>query len=167
MNFRTTSTIEEQTNHVKKYAPLLLLNIPRKYQYLLYSIPFFAIFADLIFNLLNHIYFLCVFDFFLFIVTIHTIISLRKKIMIPESISSGILNPNSIIEIEITDKQIMGVLPNKTIIHDLTEYTKFIVIKNGIFLTVDVQNRKKNKCNLYSHKEIFFIRKAKINQSIL
>ena len=113
MNFRTTSTIEEQMNHVKKYAPLLL-NIPRKYQYLLYSIPFLAIFADFVFNLLNHIYFLCIFDFFLFIVTIHTIISLRKKIMIPESISSGILNPNSIIEIEITDKQIIGVLPNKT-----------------------------------------------------
>jgi len=82
MNFRTTSTIGEQMSHVKKYAPLLLLNIPRKYQYLLYSIPFLAIFADLIFNLLNHIYFLCVFDFFLFIVTIHTIISLRKKIII-------------------------------------------------------------------------------------
>lgn len=81
-----------------------------------YCIPylFFAIFADLIFNLLNHIYFLCIFDFFLFIVTIHTIISLRKKIMIPESISSGILNPDSIIEIKITDKQIIGVLPNKT-----------------------------------------------------
>lgn len=43
MNFRTTSTIEEQMSHVKKYAPLLLLNIPRKYQYLLYSIPFIAI----------------------------------------------------------------------------------------------------------------------------
>lgn len=79
MNFRTTSTIGEQMSHVKKYAPLLLLNIPRKYQYLLYSIPFFAIFADFVFNLLNHIYFLCIFDFFLFIVTIHTIISLRKK----------------------------------------------------------------------------------------
>ena len=51
MNFRTTSTIEEQMSHVKKYAPLLLLNIPRKYQYLLYSIPFFAIFADFVFNL--------------------------------------------------------------------------------------------------------------------
>ena len=45
MNFRTTSTIGEQMSHVKKYAPLLLLNIPRKYQYLLYSIHFFAIFA--------------------------------------------------------------------------------------------------------------------------
>ena len=53
MNFRTTSTIEEQMSHVKKYAPLLLLNIPRKYQYLLYSIPFIAIFADFVFNWLN------------------------------------------------------------------------------------------------------------------
>ena len=53
MNFRTTSTIEEQMSHVKKYAPLLLLNIPRKYQYLLYSIPFLAIFADFVFNLLR------------------------------------------------------------------------------------------------------------------
>ena len=57
MNFKTISTIEEQISHVKKYAPLLLLNIPRKYQYLLYSIPFFAIFADLIFNLLNSVFF--------------------------------------------------------------------------------------------------------------
>lgn len=59
MNFRTTSTIEEQMSHVKKYAPLLLLNIPRKYQYLLYSIPFLAIFADLIFNLSKSKQFVC------------------------------------------------------------------------------------------------------------
>lgn len=142
MNFRTTSTIEEQMNHVKKYALLLLLNIPRKYQYLLYSIPFLAIFADFVFNLLNHIYFLCIFDFFLFIVTIHTIISLRKKIMIPESISSGILNPNSIIEIEITDKQIIGVLPNKTIIKDLSKFANYMIVKDGVFL---MMNNKKEK----------------------
>ena len=129
MNFRTTSTIGEQMSHVKKYAPLLLLNIPRKYQYLLYSIPFFAIFADF------------------FIVTIHTIISLRKKIMIPESISSGILNPNSIIEIEITDKQIIGVLPNKTIIRDLSEFTNYMIVKDGVFLMMD--NKKEKKYILY------------------
>lgn len=103
---------------------------------------FFAIFADFVFNLLNHIYFLCIFDFFLFIVTIHTIISLRKKIMIPESISSGILNPNSIIEIEITDKQIIGVLPNKTIIKDLSEFTNYMIVKDGVFL---MMNNKKEK----------------------
>lgn len=147
MNFRTTSTIEEQMNHVKKYAPLLLLNIPRKYQYLLYSIPFLAIFADFVFNLLNHIYFLCIFDFFLFIVTIHTIISLRKKIMIPESISSGILNPNSIIKIEITDKQIIGVLPNKTIIKDLSEFANYMIAKDGVFLMMN--NKKEKKYILY------------------
>ena len=27
MNFRTTSTIGDQMSHVKKYAPLLLLNL--------------------------------------------------------------------------------------------------------------------------------------------
>ena len=142
MNFRTTSTIGEQMSHVKKYTPLLLLNIPRKYQYLLYSIPFLAIFADFVFNLLNHIYFL-----FLFIVTIHTIISLRKKIMIPESISSGILNPNSIIEIEITDKQIIGVLPNKTIIRDLSEFANYMIVKDGVFLMMN--NKKEKKYILY------------------
>ena len=129
MNFRTTSTIEEQMSHVKKYAPLLLLNIPRKYQYLLYSIPFLAIFADFVFNLLNHIYFLCIFDFFLFIVTIHTIISLRKKIMIPESISSGILNPNS------------------TIIRDLSEFANYMIVKDGVFLMMN--NKKEKKYILY------------------
>lgn len=99
------------------------------------------------FNILNHIYFLCVFDFFLFIVTIHTIISLRKKIMIPESISSGILNPDSIIEIEITDKQIIGVLPNKTIIKDLSEFTNYMIVKDGIFLMMN--NKKEKKYILY------------------
>lgn len=78
-------------------------------------------------------------------VTIHTIISLRKKIMIPESISSGILNPNSIIEIEITDKQIIGVLPNKTIIKDLSEFTNYMIVKDGVFL---MMNNKKEK-NIY------------------
>ena len=112
----------------------------------------------LIFNLLNHIYFLCVFDFFLFIVTIHTIISLRKKIMIPESISSGILNPNSIIEIEITDKQIIGVLPNKTIIKDLSEFTNYMIVKDGVFLMI---NRKRKK--IYT---IYTFKKTRINSFI-
>lgn len=65
--------------------------------------------------------------------------------MIPESISSGILNPNSIIEIEITDEQIIGVLPNKTIIEDLSEFTNYMIVKDGIFL---MMNNKKEK-NIY------------------
>lgn len=92
-------------------------------------------------------------------VTIHTIISLRKKIMIPESISSGILNPNSIIEIEITDKQIIGVLPNKTIIKDLSEFTNYMIVKDGVFLMI---NNKKEK-KIYT---IYTFKKTRINSLI-
>lgn len=67
--------------------------------------------------------------------------------MIPESISSGILNSNSIIEIEITDKQIIGVLPNKTIIKDLSEFTNYMIVKDGVFLMMN--NKKEKKYILY------------------
>lgn len=67
--------------------------------------------------------------------------------MIPESISSGILNPNSIIEIEITDQQIIGILPNKTIIKDLSEFTNYMIVKDGIFLMMN--NKKEKKYILY------------------
>ena len=67
--------------------------------------------------------------------------------MIPESILSGILNPNSIIEIEITDKQIISVLPNKTIIKDLSEFTNYMIVKDGVFLMIN--NKKEKKYILY------------------
>lgn len=71
--------------------------------------------------------------------------------MIPESISSGILNPNSIIEIEITDKQIIGVLPNKTIIKDLSEFTNYMIVKDGVFLMMD-NKKEKNIYYIYLQK---------------
>lgn len=73
--------------------------------------------------------------------------------MIPESISSGILSPNSIIEIEITDKQIIGVLPNKTIIRDLSEFTNYMIVKDGIFL---MMNNKKEKKYILDNVKIKF-----------
>ena len=79
--------------------------------------------------------------------------------MIPESISSGILNPNSIIEIEITDKQIIGVLPNKTIIRDLSEFTNYMIVKDGVFLMMD--NKKEKK--IYT---IYTFKKTRINSFI-
>ena len=54
---------------------------------------------------------------------------------------SGILNPDSIIEIEITDKQIIGVLPNKTIIKDLSEFTNYMIVKDGIFLMMNTKRK--------------------------
>lgn len=82
--------------------------------------------------------------------------------MIPESISSGILNPNSIIEIEITDKQIIGVLPNKTIIKDLSEFTNYMIVKDGVFLMIN--NKKEKKYILYipsKNQELILLFKEK------
>lgn len=82
--------------------------------------------------------------------------------MIPESISSGILNPNSIIEIEITDKQIIGVLPNKTIIRDLSEFTNYMIVKDGVFLMIN--NKKEKKYILYipsKNQELILLFKEK------
>lgn len=70
-------------------------------------------------------------------------IRIRKNIKIPDSISSSSnLNLYTTIKIEITDKEIILILPNKTIIDNLTKYIEFIVIKNGILLITDVQNLK-------------------------
>lgn len=82
--------------------------------------------------------------------------------MIPESISSGILNPDSIIEIEITDKQIIGVLPNKTIIKDLSEFTNYMIVKDGVFLMIN--NKKRKKYILYipsKNQELILLFKEK------
>lgn len=82
--------------------------------------------------------------------------------MIPEAISSGILNPNSIIEIEITDKQIIGVLPNKTIIRDLSEFTNYMIVKDGVFLMIN--NKKEKKYILYipsKNQELILLFKEK------
>jgi hypothetical protein len=141
MTFNTSTTIEEQIDYIKKYGLLIQFKKLTVFQ----CVALIALLIDFIDNLVNHSYFLCAFDIFLFIVLMfYLTIRIRKSTKIPDSISSSnTLNPCTTIRIEITDKEIILILPNKTIIHDLTEYTKFIVIKNGIFLTVDVQNRKK------------------------
>lgn len=141
MTFNTSTTIEEQIDYIKKYGLIIQFKKLTVFQ----CVALIALLIDFIDNLVNHSYFLCAFDIFLFIVLMfYLTIRIRKSTKIPDSISSSnTLNPCTTIRIEITDKEIILILPNKTIIHDLTEYTKFIVIKNGIFLTVDVQNRKK------------------------
>ena len=48
---------------------------------------------------------------------------------------------------EITDKQIIGVLPNKSIIRDLSEFTNYMIVKDGIFLMMN--NKKEKKYILY------------------
>lgn len=98
------------------------------------------------FYLLSTLSFLlfCAYDIFLFIgLMFYLTIRIRKNIKIPDSTSSSSnLNLYTTIKIEITDKEIIFILPNKTIIDNLTKYIEFIVIKNGILLITDVQNQK-------------------------
>lgn len=107
--------------------------------------------------LLYHFYFLCAFDIFLFIgLMFYLTIRIRKNIKIPDSISSGsTLNLCTTIKFEITGKEIILILPNKTIIDNLAEYIEFIVIKNGILLITDVQNQKNDIQNLKNVKVIY------------
>lgn len=116
-----------------------------------------ALLIDFIDNLVNHSYFLCAFDIFLFIgLMFYLTIRIRKNIKIPDSISSGsTLNLCTTIKIEITGKEIILILPNKTIIDNLAEYIEFIVIKNGILLITDVQNQKNDIQNLKNVKVIY------------
>ena len=93
---------------------------------------------------INKFYLLSTLSFLLFIgLMFYLTIRIRKNIKIPDSISSSSnLNLYTTIKIEITDKEIILILPNKTIIDNLTKYIEFIVIKNGILLITDVQNLK-------------------------
>ena len=81
---------------------------------------------------MEYSYFFCAYDIFLFIgLMFYLTIRIRKNIKIPDSISSSSnLNLYTTIKIEITDKEIIFILPNKTIIDNLTKYIEFIVIKN-------------------------------------
>ena len=140
MTFNTSTTIKEQIDYIKKYGLLIQFKKLTVFQ----CVALIALLIDFIDNLVNHSYFLCAFDIFLFIgLMFYLTIRIRKNIKIPDSISSGsTLNLCTTIKIEITGKEIILILPNKTIIDNLAEYIEFIVIKNGILLITDVQNLK-------------------------
>lgn len=153
MTFNTSTTIKEQIDYIKKYGLLLQFKKLTVFQ----CVALIALLIDFIDNLVNHSYFLCAFDIFLFIgLMFYLTIRIRKNIKIPDSISSGsTLNLCTTIKIEITGKEIILILPNKTIIDNLAEYIEFIVIKNGILLITDVQNQKNDIQNLKNVKVIY------------
>ena len=146
MTFNTSTTIKEQVDYVKKYG----LIIQFKKLTLFQCVALIALLINFICCLLYHFYFFCAYDIFLFIgLMFYLTIRIRKNIKIPDSISSSSnLNLYTTIKIEITDKEIILILPNKTIIDNLAEYIEFIVIKNGILLITDVQNLKNDVQNL-------------------
>ena len=153
MTFNTSTTIKEQIDYIKKYGLLIQFKKLTVFQ----CVALIALLIDFIDNLVNHSCFLCAFDIFLFIgLMFYLTIRIRKSTKIPDSISSSnTLNPCTTIRIEITDKEIILILPNKTIIDNLTKYIEFIVIKNGILLITDVQNQKNDIQNLKNVKVIY------------
>lgn len=153
MTFNTSTTIKEQIDYIKKYGLLIQFKKLTVFQ----CVALIALLIDFIDNLVNHSCFLCAFDIFLFIgLMFYLTIRIRKNIKIPDSISSGsTLNLCTTIKIEITGKEIILILPNKTIIDNLAEYIEFIVIKNGILLITDVQNQKNDIQNLKNVKVIY------------
>ena len=146
MTFNTSTTIEEQIDYIKKYGLLIQFKKLTVFQ----CVALIALLINFICCLLYHFYFFCAYDIFLFIgLMFYLTIRIRKNIKIPDSISSSSnLNLYTTIKIEITDKEIILILPNKTIIDNLTKYIEFIVIKNGILLITDVQNLKNDVQNL-------------------
>ena len=146
MTFNTSTTIEEQIDYIKKYGLLIQFKKLTVFQ----CVVLIALLINFICCLLYHFYFFCAYDIFLFIgLMFYLTIRIRKNIKIPDSISSSSnLNLYTTIKIEITDKEIILILPNKTIIDNLTKYIEFIVIKNGILLITDVQNLKNDVQNL-------------------
>lgn len=153
MTFNTSTTIKEQIDYIKKYGLIIQFKKLTVFQ----CVALIALLIDFIDNLVNHSYFLCAFDIFLFIgLMFYLTIRIRKNIKIPDSISSGsTLNLCTTIKFEITGKEIILILPNKTIIDNLAEYIEFIVIKNGILLITDVQNQKNDIQNLKNVKVIY------------
>ena len=145
MTFNTSTTIKEQIDYIKKYGLLIQFKKLTVFQ----CVALIALLIDFIDNLVNHSYFLCAFDIFLFIgLMFYLTIRIRKNIKIPDSISSGsTLNLCTTIKIEITGKEIILILPNKTIIKDLSEFTNYMIVKDGIFLMMN--NKKEKKYILY------------------
>ena len=129
MTFNTSTTIKEQVDYVKKYGLIIQFKKLTVFQ----CVALIALLINFICCLLYHFYFFCAYDIFLFIgLMFYLTIRIRKNIKIPDSISSSSnLNLYTTIKIEITDKEIILILPNKTIIDNLTKYIEFIVIKNG------------------------------------
>ena len=138
--FRNQNLNIEQIDYIKKYGLLIQFKKLTVFQ----CVALIALLINFICCLLYHFYFFCSYDIFIFIgLLFYLTIRIRQNIKIPDSLSSSSnLNLYTTIKIEITDKEIILILPNKTIIDNLTKYIEFIVIKNGMLLITDVQNLK-------------------------
>lgn len=139
MTFKTTTTKNEQIDYIKKYAFFLR---PKRYR--IHAILTFCIlFIIFIYTLFEGSYLVSILPFFGILVCLYIVTS---RINTLEYTATD--DMNCVAKIEINDKEVIGMAPNKTIIDNLTKYIEFIVIKNGILLITDVQNQKNDVQNL-------------------
>ena len=134
MTIKTTTTKKEQIEYIKKYAFFLR---PKRYR--IHAIFTFCIlFIIFIYTLFEGSYLVSILPFFGILVCLYIVTS---RIKTPEYTATD--DMNCVAKIEINDKEVIGMAPNKTVKETLTSYTNFLVIRDGIFLITYNNDQKK------------------------
>lgn len=134
MTFKTTTTKKEQIDYIKKYSFFLR---PKRYR--IHAIFTFCIlFIIFIGTLFEGSYLVSILPFFGILVCLYIVTSWIKTL---EYTATD--DMNCVTKIEINDKEVIGITPDKTVKEALISYTNFLVIKDGIFLITYSNNKKK------------------------
>lgn len=134
MTFKTTTTKKEQIEYIKKYSFFLR---PKRYR--IHAIFTFCIlFIIFIYTLFEGSYLVSILPFFGILVCLYIVTS---RINTLEYTATD--DMNCVTKIEINDKEVIGIAPDKTVKEALISYTNFLVIKDGIFLITYSNNKKK------------------------
>lgn len=134
MTIKTTTTKNEQIDYIKKYAFFL---IPKRYR--IHAIfTFCVLFIIFIDTLFEGSYLVSILPFFGILVCLYIVTS---RIKTPEYTATA--DMNCVTKIEINDKEVIGIAPDKTVKETLTSYTNFLVIRDGIFLITYNNDQKK------------------------
>lgn len=81
------------------------------------------------------------FPFSLFFGILVCLYIVTSRIKTPEYTATA--DMNCVTKIEINDKEVIGIAPDKTVKETLTSYTNFLVIRDGIFLITYNNDQKK------------------------
>lgn len=116
MTIKTTTTKKEQIDYIKKYAFFL---IPKRYR--IHAISTFCVlFIIFIDTLFEGSYLVSILPFFGILVCLYIVTS---RIKTPEYTATD--DMNCVTKIEINDKEVIGIAPDKTVKETLTSYTNF------------------------------------------
>lgn len=134
MTFKTTTTKKEQIEYIKKYSFFLR---PKRYRiYVIFT--FCILFIIFIYTLFEGSYLVSILPFFGILVCLYIVTSRIKTL---EYTATD--DMNCVTKIEINDKEVIGITPDKTVKEALISYTNFLVIKDGIFLITYNNDQKK------------------------